>query len=197
MERPIFPDDQRRPDHSPSLSSRLSMVQANVRSLLRGSSVYSGTAHPTNHNTPKLSTSSFLRRNSGQTGDSLQNARPQAPRDFRFSPLFSNPFTPEVIPSPTRNHSPAPIAPAELERPYLPTRAPLAARFDTATEELAHPLQPAPRKKRKRQHRRAWVRKPQDRTACFPSSRSGHMKFKSICCLLSGLLLATVLSICM
>jgi hypothetical protein len=204
----LFERPTPRPDESPASAapSRFSAIQNNVRSMLNGSSIYSNSPPPSNNNTPKLPFLGFLRRD--QTG--TQNDHPSQEESGNNPPSRS-----PLVPHHTAGSylgvlDPHPAAPDATYHRH-PADVPLShtVGVDPETEELAEEADHQRRRRRRRRkhhrHRQhhsnhsnegAWVRRKSERGSCFSFVKGRAARSKCMACLISGLFLLTVLTIC-
>jgi hypothetical protein len=179
---------------SPSSSpSRFSAMQQNVRSILNGSSIYSNSPVPSNNSTPKLPLLGFLRRPHSPPG--LGVSEVDLPRDSTSS---RSPLHPQY----TAGSYMREIAPED--EPAGPLTAhvrhgSLYGSVDPETEHLAELVnnrRTRTRRRRRKHRQRAWVRKRKDGSVCFSFIKSPAARSKCTACLMSGIFLTTVLTIC-
>jgi hypothetical protein len=184
---------------------RLTAIQDNVRSMLRevdtpaASSVYSGTPNPgiasvARNQTPRTPARSLFGRLrfpfEARTPQSQQDNLPGRP--FEYSPA-SEPSEWSRLPD-----EPEPAHQSPLRHPA--DIAPIV--YEDRDLEAALPVQRSKKRKNKKRRRRqrhdVWTRrhgKKQSGT-CLPLLH-GHTRIKSVTCIISGLFLASVLTICM
>lgn len=192
MPFPSFSRPSPQPEGSPS---RFSALQANVRSLVAGSSIYSQSAVPSTNTSPKVPFRGLFRRSSSPPALPL-DASP-SPDEPRVSDSSQSPLRPQhtagsyqrAISHDVDEDGPTPPRPAHARN---------ASYVDPETQYLADTIhgrrgRPKPR----RPIRRAWVRKRTERGVCWSFIRSKAAKSKVIGCIISGLFLAVILTICM
>lgn len=196
MPLPYFNRPSSRLEGSPSSSppSRFSAMQQNVRSILNGSSIYSNSPVPSNNSTPKLPLLGFLRRPHSPPGLGVPEV--DLPRDSTSS---RSPLHPQY----TAGSYMREIAPEEDEPAGPPTahvrHGSDYGSVDPETEHLAELVnnrRTRTRRRRRKHRQRAWVRKRKDRSVCFSFIKSPAARSKCTACLMSGIFLTTVLTIC-
>ena len=226
MARFLFERPTPQPNESPAsaLRFRFSAIQDNVRSILNGSSIYSNSPAPSNHNTPKLPFMGFLRRDNNQPQAPTVAPDAQAPLTSTSShfPLHSQHTAGSYLGVLDRHPSapePAHRHPADVPFEYSSSpdgSNPHHPHIDPETEELASEAnqrrrrrrrrkhsnhnQPHEHHRRRRHHRQgSWVRSKSERGTCFTCFsfvQNRAARGKCFACLISGLFLMTVLAIC-
>lgn len=203
MPRPSFfrsprPDG---PQASPasSSSSQFGELHNNVRSMVNGSSVYSDSPAPSNNNTPKIPFLGFLRRpQSPPDPIAVPNDAPRDSTDSR-SPLRPN----HTAGTYQRILEPLEPTPRQPEVVYArhPADVPLdyGGSGNSDTQQLQEEGQGRRSRRhhgRRKRHATHWTRRRSQRGESSSFIKSRAAKGKCFACLISGLFLITVLTIC-
>ena len=175
------------------IRSRMASVQENVRSLLRASLYSSTPSVPLSHRTPKLRVAIPSLRD---------RFRSQSREDaVHIHTADDTSSSSELYAAPTPGHESVPLADPIPPAPAYTTR--IVTPHDIHQEDVEegdnHSLTGLVQERTRRRHKRAWKRRRGASSRHGPPSRKRDPKARALgqAALLSGLLLAAVLSLCM